>query len=855
MRTKIEKAKAMEVVQGNGNSNHDDGNYNNNNDNKSKNFSCSSATDWTVVGGSLNTSVAFETSDSPIDSETLYSKRKPPLILKPPSSDCGPCEIKLSFTQKHEVRQVYIRSTARVFEIYFAPSLHSGNEYLCTVRCGIAYRDGKVLHPTNTEEPADAQPDGSAGELSKDKCNDDGKFASNEDDWVKVKVPDLSLQDNQNTSMPKKIDVILGTSIQDFYEATAEIADADACISLTLRLLSLESKGCLYVDEIYVFADIVEPADSETQAPQVGNYAGNSLMAMLAPTLLQLSKTGINRRADEYSDTTEKGESMELGSRVTDSNNIVDKIHQEESIAAQQDVKLLEVTEPKPQFPILAQVSDQRHDPVAKNNVPNDHFERVLEQIVSRVSRIEDVCLRFEENMLKPISSMEARLQRVEQKMEMLTKNFQYSGSRSGARISAPAFLCNGSNSVSFCNEGSDCSVWEAFELEKKDIPYDELSNPPEDIAVSVNDTQFLPSLVVTAPEFSCGDDEENNDAVEPLDDCPQEKMKQALSIDDALAAALAGFLSTSSVQPSDYTQTLAVKAPDFTIEENGDEGEVTSLGARSDEPVVPPIFSYESNGQCMNDSISTCSSSPSILGMGQVMGNLDDDCFKETFQGVHGHDQLHKGNASCSSLGTSANCLTSQAEHGVLAQTDDCQTAVSTGREEASNGIDIPVSEKTDILRQFLQSETSSSSDAFHGGAVAGAKDVVEGSKKDVLQNIFKFPSTSCVLDFELPILDVKFASWETSRIKSPLGGLLSSIPEFEVEAPCVQQRDNTVIGEQSNLILVEDGDQNCPATSDSLLVDWDGYDVRDVSSHVDGEARQDFSICNEQERYESLI
>lgn len=123
------------------------------------------------------------------------------------------------------------------------------------------------------------------------------------------------------------------------------------------------------------------------------------------------------------------------------------------------------------------------------------------------------------------------------------------------------------------------------------------------------------------------------------------------------------------------------------------------------------------------------------------------------------------------------------------------------------------------------------------------------------MLQNIFKFPSTSCVLDFELPILDVKFASWETSRIRSPLGGLLSSIPEFEVEAPCVQPRDNTVIGEQSNLILVEDGDQNCPATSDSLLVDWDGYDVRDVSSHVDGEAPQDFSICNEQERYESLI
>lgn len=43
--------------------------------------------------------------------------------------------IAVNFSQKHEIRQVYIRSTARAYEIYCAPSFQSDNEYLCTVRC------------------------------------------------------------------------------------------------------------------------------------------------------------------------------------------------------------------------------------------------------------------------------------------------------------------------------------------------------------------------------------------------------------------------------------------------------------------------------------------------------------------------------------------------------------------------------------------------------------------------------------------------------------------------------------------------------------------------------------------------
>ncbi|KAA8515671.1 hypothetical protein F0562_018718 [Nyssa sinensis] len=72
---------------------------------------CSSwipATNWTIAHGSPSASVALESSDSPIDSENATSTMKTPLILKPTSPDCGPCEIKISFTQKHEVCQVYV---------------------------------------------------------------------------------------------------------------------------------------------------------------------------------------------------------------------------------------------------------------------------------------------------------------------------------------------------------------------------------------------------------------------------------------------------------------------------------------------------------------------------------------------------------------------------------------------------------------------------------------------------------------------------------------------------------------------------------------------------------------------------
>ncbi|KAK9283714.1 hypothetical protein L1049_011964 [Liquidambar formosana] len=479
--------------------------------------SCSYQTNWTVADGSLAHSVTFESSVSPID-EDAVSTLKSPLLLRPPSPDSGPCEIKITFLQKHEVRQVYVRSTARVYEIYYAPNLHSSNEYLCTVRCSIATKDEELLHAADIEEAVSSHLNGSNKQLAEEKSKSNSNTSTSEDDWVEVKVPDSPLPDSTNSSLPSKIVTNPGKSTQDFYEATAEISDADPCISLTLRLLSLQNKECIYVDEVYVFADPVESSDSENQVGRVENSAGSSLMAMLVPTILQLSKTGNSRIQDKHTfDMRETQKFQEIRSKASDSTNIANTVQLEgkSSIADQQEVKLQEpngaIAQPA-QFHIPKRVPDMESKPdsfAKEQALPYMHFERAMDQLFSRMGKIEDLCLRFEENMLKPISNIEARLQRVEQQLEVLTKNSQNSGFPSGTRFSAPEFSCNESGSNSFYNDGSDYPS--ALESDKKDIPCVKISIPPDDMSVSVNVTQLLPSLVVTAPEFSNGDDEEEN--------------------------------------------------------------------------------------------------------------------------------------------------------------------------------------------------------------------------------------------------------------------------------------------------------------------------------------------------------
>lgn len=71
-----------------------------------------------------------------------------------------------------------------------------------------------------------------------------------------------------------------------------------------------------------------------------------------------------------------------------------------------------EVANAKAVCPIVERSHLTSQNPYVEK-IPDSHYshiENVLEQLVSQVSRIEDLFMRFVENMLNPVGSVEARL-------------------------------------------------------------------------------------------------------------------------------------------------------------------------------------------------------------------------------------------------------------------------------------------------------------------------------------------------------------------------------------------------------------------------------------------------------------
>ena len=101
---------------------------------------------------------------------------------------------------------MYVRSTARVYEIYYAPELRSDNEYLCTVRCSVATRDGDVLRVADVQEAVLAHVKESGKDRAEDKLGDGSNCPSgSEDDWVEV---------SRNGSVSSKSSTSQGRNVQ-----------------------------------------------------------------------------------------------------------------------------------------------------------------------------------------------------------------------------------------------------------------------------------------------------------------------------------------------------------------------------------------------------------------------------------------------------------------------------------------------------------------------------------------------------------------------------------------------------------------------------------------------------------------
>ncbi|MBA0709552.1 hypothetical protein Golax_024581 [Gossypium laxum] len=781
--------------------------------------SWNSSTNWSIADGSLLHSVIFESSLASIagsdqhepaldDLAAVDAAPKPPLILCPTSPDSGPCEITITFAQSHEVRQIYVRSTARVYEIYYAPKPQSSNEYLSTVRCGVACRDEEVLLAPNFDESAFAHLKGANTELdektlkSDSNSKNDSNSNSNEDDWVEVKAPGTPLlYSGSNVSSNS---VVHSGSTQDLYEATAEINDANPCTSITLRLLSLQNKGCVCVDELYVFADPVDIADSETEVSQMGNAGGNSLMAMLAPTLLQLSKTrGFHHiENEEVFGSKTKETKQEDGSKSTEPLNFRNEILQEvkPSLTNQREVNLQEAvaatTEPNQhEIPPLKHVT-------IKPDVTCGHIERSLNELVSRVSRVEDLLLKFEENMLKPISSIDARLQRVEQQLGELTKNPKTSELPSCTKFSAPEFSCQNSDNYS-CNTGNESNQLVDASHEKG------ISSPNQldETIYPVNATRSFPRLVVTAPDFSDADDEDDDITSETGSDLSnaddeedhvasetgssKDKPKHTMSIDDALASALANFLSSTSIEIEKNIQAPTVKAPEILHEEDG-------IIDKKVFPASEPCCLDTRDGKDSTTALGP--SDCSLERIGEVTCSLNEvdseQAAKEVVEDYQKQGPCHE----------TVGYIDTPAKH-------EHQIAGDMGNGEVSSATrKILVLDEMDILNQFLEDHIDDDSDVDVERAPGDKEIKGEVAKQDhhedFLKNFLELSYASSVVNFETPILDVKFASEDNSINKSPLEALLSDMQVTGTAASCSKSDDSSQPGEDCKLISVDEAE-----------------------------------------------
>lgn len=855
---------------------------------------------WTICHGSLESSVTVESPEYPIAES--HADDSAPLVLKPSRLDSGPCEIKICFRKKYDIDQIYVRSTARVYEVYYSHSPQCSNEYLCTVRCNAAERDEKLLQTTEIEFVSEEHYDCFVGELPQGIVTGGG---GGDDDWVKIKVPEVdgSSLDKTNTNRVK--------NVQDLYEATAQIIDAEPCSLLTIRFLSLQNKSHVYVDEVYVFADLAESTDSAKEAVVADSSTGGSLLAMLLPALLQSARSGIGPcvKDNHASEEELKDDKLEIGLRKTDRIDVEHSKSQSDqqyvnvlnaapvasaelqrsspypytkkSIGSmikidgidvgsaadqvdQQYVNLQELDKDAAQFTEPQQPPSALNTmPVGSNDILQFRLERNLEQLISRVSRVEDICLRFEEKLLKPIESMESRIQHLEIQLQKLTENFFCCKLPLCTRISVPAFSCRESDSKSLY-EGNDCppGVVDVSDSEEKVFLCDDTSN----LFPSAN---FCPSLVVSAPEFSCGEDDEDDDT------CI--KPRETLSIDDALAAALSGVISAAKTnasdhiqtisssssfidekidhchkdescqkkaqeimsaencgrEPSQFTQVRSILIPDFTLVENGNDEHLNYIHSSSDVATVYENKEDHDDGMVPSSIQSKQSSTAVYCCDFNESNNMGD--FGLTWNGnfpvvstslnrtcivnLDSSDtavifESNTRDSSCES-GVSCNCP----EAGDLVGRCNYQICDETNpRETNTDGLD-----DQETSKQVL--ELDSGFKYFVPERYVAA----EGSFKDDTPDNFEASCASAV-DYELPILDVEFILNDYTSTRSPLEALLDGVAELTTKPHSIHDKADDD-AEQ----IMDSNETTDHFLDNSLLVDL-AVTSEDMSSYSEG-------------------
>lgn len=368
--------------------------------------------------------------------------------------------------------------------------------------------------------------------------------------------------------------------MQTYYEATADISDFSPCMAVTLRFLSLQTKTCVHISEIYVYVDPVETPGPGTPVTTEEKFGGTSFLTMFMPTLLQLSKSvtsrqnhfsdafGLHRNQDGRQNTAKVSSSgitlpletesskadlllevhessqfkpefissalnMEVTDKESDSsfgNKKMDLVHEKSDIKPQNRHLRFdpEVTEDIASSSTILHESKKIHenmhfsdskiqinpDQISKSAkervIAGNHIESVLDELVSRVTRIEEVCSRFEEQLVKPLSSIEGRLQKLETMLEIFTQGNQFHRPGGSSRIFAPEYFSDGSDLENKDTNESSCTSRDGIVLHDSSSAADVLEHPSPivDVRAIATASKISPAFEIKAPEFAIEDDE-----------------------------------------------------------------------------------------------------------------------------------------------------------------------------------------------------------------------------------------------------------------------------------------------------------------------------------------------------------
>jgi hypothetical protein len=433
------------------------------------------------------------------------------------------------------------------------------------------------------------------------------------------------------------------------------------------------------------------------------------------------------------------------------------------------------------------------------------------------MDRIEEICLGFQEKMIMPMNKIDARLQRVEQQLETLSMEWKNSELPSCHRTSAPDASCTESD-TNYCENCLDCTVTGEIELDKKSLHTEVVNVSPQhdslqDMSDSKNTTQLLPGLVVTAPEFSEDEDEEDNESEQEISPS-NDKIKP--SIDDALSSALANFLSSSlSSEFTKYTKSLHVKAPEFTNEDDDYESNNETVKNDLVHPTDSDKLTVKNDPMHSTEGDQVLASSVNSLEMEEnIKNDSNDKSSEKTVPDAEQCDILCGAKGDQDEVFVDSTLAEPSLRMDFNDNVEDDKNCEITDKER-----DVFLSDISNIPNEVVDSQNPSDY------RFEAPKNTIHNN---IIENVLGFSLASHAVDFDISLLDVKFDSQTSPITEGFLESLLDETPETSSRDPSVKETSEDLsikeqlkgngdlsIEENSNLISVDEYEPVNPASN----------------------------------------